>query len=300
MTRSLLHLNRIRAITLLCGLFSGLLILVPARGEIIYQTKSEFNTIIVEEDREGVRVLLFEEGGAIQSKYDPKRPNELMLNYAKVAMSALTIVPQPKRILVVGLGGGGMSTFLRHHFPDAQIDNAELDPVVVDVARRFFGFREDPRMKVHIGDGRRFIEQTDNRYDIIFMDAYGADSIPYSLATVEFIRALRSRLADDGVVMANIWGPSSNRLYYSMLRTYREVFEGQHVIDSPTSDNRIVLSTPRQTNMTRDAMVARAREIQTEKKFSFDLAALIESGYRMPAPLPPDARVLHDADPPAP
>jgi spermidine synthase len=269
-----------------------------AQERRLYQGKSEFNTIIVTENPDGVRRLLFEEDGAIQTEQHPQRPQELRLAYAHAIMSAFLIVPEPRRILIVGLGGGSMPRFIRHINPEVHIDNVELDPAVVEVAQKFFNFREDERMKAHVGDGRKFIEETDNRYDIIFLDAFGADEIPYSLATREFLQAVRGKLADGGLVAANIWGPYANRLYYSMLRTYLDVFPELRIIRARNSGNQILLVSPQKRDLDLDELLRRARQFQTSKGVDFDLAGIIETGYRQAPTLPRDARILVDAEAP--
>ena len=105
----------------------------------------------------------------------------------------LAVVEEPKRILIVGLGGATIPNFLHKHYPRTTIDVVDIDPDVVVVAKKFFGFKDDPTMRAHVADGRKFVEESRDRYDIIFLDAYGRDNIPYHLATREFLQAARAR-----------------------------------------------------------------------------------------------------------
>ena len=143
----------------------------------------------------------------------------------------LAFVKEPKRVLIVGLGGGTIPGFLHKHYPETSIDAVDIDPDVVDVAKRFFGFREDATMKAHVTDGRRFIEECKEPYDVIFLDAFGSDSIPYHLATREFLQAVRRATKPDGVVLGNVWSSSINRLYDSMVRTYQATFDELYIFD---------------------------------------------------------------------
>ena len=104
---------------------------------------------------------------------------------------ALALVAQPQRVLVVGLGGGSLPSLLRKHFPRLVIDVVDIDPVVVEVAKKFFGFREDAAMRVVVDDGRHYLQQYRDRYDIIFLDAFGDESTPYDLTTLEFLQSMR-------------------------------------------------------------------------------------------------------------
>ena len=78
-------------------------------------------------------------------------------------------------------------------FPELRLHAVELDPVVVDVAYRYFGLLRDPRLQVDVGDGRRFLAGNEKRWDVIVIDAFFADSIPAHLVTQEFLALVRSR-----------------------------------------------------------------------------------------------------------
>src|SRR5713101_6411283 len=191
-------------------------VLACAAQTAIYEKASHYNTIVVTEDSNGLRTLLFERGGSRQSVVKPGDPDHLELHYTQVALVGLALCEGPRRILVVGLGGGTLPTFLRKHYPAAAIDVAEIDPDVVDVAKKYFGFREDERMRAHVGDGRQFIEnavQAD--YDIIFLDAFGARDVPKQLTTREFLQITRRALKPSGGVVSNVWRPSANPLHDS-------------------------------------------------------------------------------------
>lgn len=264
-----------------------------ADSRILYEKKSPFNDIVVRQDSAGRRELLFEKDGAIQSAMDTKNPNRLVLEYTRASMTALAAMPDPKRILIVGLGGGSMPMFLRRAYPQTHIDVAELDPDVADVARRFFGFQEDARTRIHVGDGRKFIETSRDRYDIIFLDAYGPDSIPYSLATREFLLAVREHLTPNGIVASNIWGYSSNLLYYDMLKTYQDLFAEVHLIRAPNSNNQIVIAVPRFAGLSESSLTAAAATLQPRMP-GIPLAETIRQGYMPVKDLPDHAEVLRD------
>jgi spermidine synthase len=149
-------------------------------------------------------------------------------------------------------------------------------------------------MKIHVGDGRKFIETTENRYDIIFLDAFGSDDIPYSLTTREFLSATRSKLNAGGIVVANVWGSLDNKLYPSMVRTYRDVFEELHIIRAPRSENRILLALPRKLGLSTDDLVKKAIRVQTTLELEFDLNGIIDLGYEPTRDLPGNAKVLLD------
>src|SRR5713101_10213496 len=272
-------------------------VLACAAQTAIYEKASHYNTIVVTEDSNGLRTLLFERGGSRQSVVKPGDPDHLELHYTQVALVGLALCEGPRRILVVGLGGGTLPTFLRKHYPNAAIDVAEIDPDVVDVAKKFFGFREDERMRAHVGDGRQFMENVRQpHYDVIFLDAYGADNVPAHLTTQEFLQAVRQAVMPSGVVVGNIWRPSSNPQYDSMVRTYQEVFDELFILDVPGDVNNILLALPRKQPLSGSELAQLARKISAAKQFRFDLGEQVEYGFHYASEKSGAGRVLRDAD----
>ena len=136
-------------------------------------------------------------------------------------------IPDARTVLFVGLGGGSAPKRFWRDFPSLDLQVVELDPVVADVARRYFAMPDSPRLKVEVEDGRRYLQRNEQRYDVIALDAYFSDSIPFHLATAEFVDLVRRRLAPGGVVVANIIGSvegPGSRLFRSFVRTYRTAF----------------------------------------------------------------------------
>src|SRR5882672_9691866 len=284
---------------LLAGLsaLAALTVLACSAQTVIYERASPYNTIIVTEGPNGLRTLLFERGGGRQSVVKPGDPDHLELPYARVALAGLALCEEPRRILVVGLGGGTLPMFLRKHYPAATIDAAEIDPDVVDVAKKFFGFIEDGHLRAHVGDGRQFIEKARQAdYDIIFLDAFGAHDVPKQLTTQEFLQFTRRALKPSGVVVSNVWRPASNPLYDSMVRTYQEAFDELLILDVPGDVNNIFLALPRVQPLGQSELALLARKISTAKRFRFDLGELVEYGFLHAREKNPQAHVLRDAD----
>ena len=151
-------------------------------------------------------------------------------------------------------------------------------------------------MRGIVADGRAFIEQTREPYDLIFLDAFGSDFVPPTLTTQEFLRAVRRAVRPDGVVVGNIWGRESNRLYDSMVRTYQETFDDLYILTVQGAGNMIVLALPRRLNLSREDLAAQARRISTAKRFRYDLGERIEFGYSHAIEKNQVGRVLKDAD----
>jgi spermidine synthase len=264
-----------------------------AEERVLYEQPSQYNRIVVTED-EGLRILRFERGGARQTAIRPGDPEHLELRYSQVVFVGLALSLEHERFLVVGLGGGALPSFLRRHYPKADIDAVEIDPAVVDVAKRYFSFREDARMHAYARDGRDFVEAARVPYDVIFLDAFGPDAVPPRLATVEFLRAVRRAVKPGGVVVGNLWGPGFNPQYGAMIRTYQEVFDELYVLDVAGAGNKILLALPRREPLTRAELAALARKVSAAKGFRFDMGGLVESGFSQPRGKAPEERVLRD------
>ena len=135
--------------------------------------------------------------------------------------------PSAKDVLFIGLGGGSAPKRMWRDFPRLQLQVVELDPEVVDAAYRWFALPRDPRLTVDVDDGRRWLARHDKRWDVIVIDAFYADSIPFHLATHEFLQLVRTRLSPGGVVVVNIIGAlrgDQSKLLRSLTKTYRASF----------------------------------------------------------------------------
>ena len=117
-----------------------------AQAQVIHQERSLYRNILVE-DRGDLRCLKFnvKSSNTQQSCFLNSEPQKLVFNYTKLLMTSLLMMPEPKRILIIGLGGGTMSNTLVQLYPNSQIENIEIDQAVIKVARNYFGFFENDR-----------------------------------------------------------------------------------------------------------------------------------------------------------
>ena len=197
--------------------------------KVIHTKDSQYHRIAVVED-DTTRYLRFD--SSFQSGMYVDDPYKTRFEYSDYLQLPFAYKPTTKRVLYIGLGGGSALKRTWRDFPSVQVDGVELDPEVVDVAYKYFELPRDPRLKVAVEDGRRFLAQNDGPWDVIAIDAFYSDSIPFHLATREFLELARSRLAPGGLIATNIIGAvqgRDSRLFRSMLRTYRAVFPAVNV-----------------------------------------------------------------------
>jgi spermidine synthase len=276
------------------GLIHAMAALAVAQPTVVFETNSIYNTIVVTEDQDGLRTLSFERGGARQSVVRVGDPDHVELPYARAMLVSLAMVREPDRILVVGLGGGTLPSFLHRHYPEARIDTVDIDPGVVQVAKDYFGFKEDDRLRAHVQDGRSFIEQCDERYDLILLDAFSSDSIPRQLTTREFLQAVRRALTPRGMAVANLWSRGSNSLYDSMVRTYEDVFDRLYLLDVPGAGNIILFALPGEAQFTRKQLERQTKQLTAEWRVTFELDTMVRRGFGPIGPRSPDGRILID------
>ncbi len=193
--------------------------------DVVFEKDTRYHHLAVVDDGSGSRYLRFD--NSFQSGMTIGRPFETRFQYTDYFDLGLAYNPDARNILFVGLGGASAPKRIWRDFPSLDLQVAELDPVVVDVARQYFAMPDSPRLKVAVEDGRRYLQRNEQRYDVIALDAYFSDSIPFHLATAEFVDLVRERLAPGGVVVANIIGSvegPGSRLFRSFVRTYRTAF----------------------------------------------------------------------------
>jgi spermidine synthase len=271
-----------------------------AEDKLLFEKPSQFSTVVVTEDAAGLRTLWFDRNGVRQSVVKPGDPDHIELPYARAMPVGLALVEKPERMLIVGLGGGTLPSFFHKHYPRCKIDVVDIDPVVVEAAKQCFGFREDETLRAYVDDGRRFIARRPATYDLIFLDAFGSDSIPRHLATREFLGQVRKALTRDGLAAANVWGRSSNTLYESMVRTYQDAFDELHVIDVRGAGNKILLAAPRKLALARGELAERATRLSRARQWRFDVGEYVQQGLQDADQEARGGRILRDADEPAP
>lgn len=227
----------------------------------LHAERSLYRNIIVYED-DDVRCMKFgRQAAGRQTCQSLKDRDLLVFDYTRMMMAALYLDPAPQRILIIGLGGGTLPHTLQQILPAARIDAVEVDPAVVRVARRFFGFVPGPATTVFEEDGRVFAKRMGKRgarYDLVMLDAFDHEYIPEHLLTREFLQEVKALLAPRGVLAANTFATS--RLYDFESATYFSVFGEFYRLKR---GNRVILvradGLPGAEELARNADVVEAR-----------------------------------------
>ena len=206
-----------------------------------------------------------------QSAINLRKPDELALAYTRQMTAAVAYPSELKRILITGLGGGSLPTYLGRHLPDVSIDTVEIDPGVITAAKTYFGIRESERIRYRSGDGRVFLNRNTEPYDLILCDAFHGGYIPFHLITREYFRLAKKRLTPDGALAINIH--DGTKLYVSALATLRAEFPSVHIY--PSGEGEVIAVATLKPRNDTDAIAKRAAELQDRFKFHHPLPELI-------------------------
>ena len=265
---------------------------------LVHSQRSLYREVLVYE-QDGMRCMCFTRQCRIgrQSCIELRNPQRFALNYTRM-MLAGTLFTQddPRRILIIGLGGGSIPTALRTLLPKAQVEVVEIDPAVTQVAKRYFSFNDDAPTHVTEVDGRVFVKRAvreARQYDAILLDAFDHEYIPEHLLTQEFLQEVKSLLAPHGVIVANTF--SSSKLYDHESTTYASVFGTFYNLKR---ENRVIVA--RLGGLPPYAEIAqRATQFETAlKPFGADVPSMLKM-FATEVDWDPKARILTDQYSPA-
>ncbi len=235
----------------------------PVAGpmRVLWQRDSKFGKVFVVAEG-GLRILRFGKAtNEDQSAYDPKRAHYEPLEYVRMALLGFAFTKKPRRVLMVGLGGGSFLRHARRWAPQAFFEAVEINPVVVQACRRWFGFGRAGQVAVHVTDGRRFVGRqrgTKTRYDLVFLDAYDAVDYPRHLGTQEFFAEVRRILTPGGVVVANL-SPNASAMRDALVRTFGHALSPVACFYSPEAGNTVVVGGPGVARVESAALTARIK-----------------------------------------
>ncbi|MCX8476295.1 MAG: fused MFS/spermidine synthase [Sphingomonas sp.] len=185
--------------------------------------------------------LLFDPS-MMQSVMRLSDPNRLLLDYTRVMMGFLLLRPMPRRIEMIGLGGGSLAKFCHRYLPDADITVVEIDPRVIALRDRFRIPQDDGRFRVIHADGADFARDDPSRPDVILVDGFDRYGQTERLDRFEFYRDCRDRLGDDGLLVVNLCdNPLARGISKSRLRhAFGDAFA---VVPIEGEQNRIVFAS---------------------------------------------------------
>ena len=242
-------------------------VLVPA-----YQSKCQLETsyfcasIINDPYNESGRYLILD--GITHSYVDLDDPTNLRFEYVRAIGSLVDVVKakdEPIRAIHVGGGGFTIPNYVRATRTGSTNLVLERDPELIALDERELGLMQGNGLTAVAADGRVELRQrSENDWDLVVGDAFGAYSIPWHLATVEYVRDISDRLTDDGIYAQNVIDQPPLHLLKADIATVESVFEHVIVVARPEylsgdqGGNFVVLAS--NVPLPTDALVTRFAE----------------------------------------
>jgi len=241
---------------------------------LLERIETEYNQIFVYSYKSYVKMKFRRYGRGkeySESVINRNNPFELCNFYYKL-ISSLGIVyaRNPKDLLMIGLGGGVFTGYLKRHMLDEiNITCVEIDPGVIAAAKKYFSVTDSPNYKLIAEDGRVFLSRNTSRFDIIIVDAYLGGFVPFHLTTQEFYQLIKKRLNPGGCAVFNFkpW----SKLYDSNIVTLRSIFKDVVSFD----DGRITVAYT--TPISDEELKERAQVLQKRFNFYYDLQEIIKT-----------------------
>lgn len=159
------------------------------------------------------RVMQFS-NSAIQGAIDLNNLERIVFEYPRAVIHLMEFNdPSFEDVFVIGHGIGTIAG----HFSEKRFKVAELDDNVVELSKRYFGYRKD---NVIVGDGRHILESEEaHAYDYIILDAFTDKGTPWHLTSKEFFRITREKLDSQGSIIINLIGKGDNDKLINAIHT---------------------------------------------------------------------------------
>ncbi|MCX7928257.1 MAG: fused MFS/spermidine synthase [Patescibacteria group bacterium] len=160
---------------------------------------------------------------------------ELLFEYTKFYDINKIIGLTPKNALVIGSGAYSIPKAILAEYPNIEyIDTVDIEPILEDIAIKYFDFKPNSKIRSHTKDGRVFVKNSENKYDYIFIDVYQTFySIPAHFTTKEFFHEIKRKLNNNGIVIMNIIASidesEGDKLPKGILKTFASEFENSHL-----------------------------------------------------------------------
>ncbi|XP_056175229.1 spermidine synthase 1-like isoform X2 [Syzygium oleosum] len=190
---------------------------------VLFEGKSQYQHMMVLESTAYGKVFVLD--GALQLTEKDECAYQEMITHLP-----LCSIPNPRKVLLIGGGDGGILREISRHSSVIHIDICEMDMMLIDVYREFFpevavGY-DDPRVGLHVMDGREFLRSAGvGTYDVIIVDAF--DPIKHEIFGSPFFEMVVKALRDGGVMCIqaeSLWFPSLN--LPQLIHTFRNIFKG--------------------------------------------------------------------------
>ncbi|MEN6615656.1 MAG: fused MFS/spermidine synthase [Syntrophorhabdus sp.] len=217
---------------------------VPLSAKTYYYKESDYFTIKLSKTTSADKVTELDAmvlDNLIHSYVNKKDPTHIEYEYERIYADVLRwkfSAETAFKSLTIGGGGYTFPRYMEVTYPKAKIDVVEIDPQVTQVVYDHLGLPRDTRIVTYNTDGRWYVMNSTEKYDLVFTDAYNDISIPYHLTTKEFLQQIKDRMNPGGILMSNIIDNFQRGLFLpSYIKTLRQVFGEKNVYLISVSPN---------------------------------------------------------------
>ncbi|CAF3388720.1 unnamed protein product [Rotaria sp. Silwood2] len=258
---------------------------------ILAQCQSSFGTydVIVGKFDNDVLTMYFGTDGwkNWQSGIDLREPYKPLDIWVKLFFACFLCRPKANRVLIIGLGGGILPMLMRHYFPSIIIDVVEIDETVIELASDFFSLAEEKAngfLNIIADDAFRYVNQTAQKYDVIFLDAFLKEAMPAHINSCQFFTSVHHVLSNGGCLVTN--GNLStkydfNRLVQGLSSTFEANILLAHNI--LVEDARVIISGSQSSLLpisSKERAIQEAQWFQSDVHLEFNLSKLLSLAYR--------------------
>jgi len=223
---------------------------------------------------DGERRFLHFNGRLIQSAMRLAEPNELDLRYTQKMMSFLLFRPRPRRVLLIGLGGGSLVKFCHYRLPATHMTVLENNPDVIALREAFLVPPDSPNLKVLEADGAAYLAQTEKGIDVLLVDAFDSAGFAPGLANREFFEQAHAKLAGSGVLVVNLAGDAET--YAGLIGVVMQVFDDRVIVFPVREDDNYVLLAFKDPNFEPDWRRLHVLAKELRSKYGLDFPAFLE------------------------
>lgn len=142
--------------------------------------------------------------GLIQSEIVLDKPEFLSLVLNRAMLAGMMFVEQPKRILLVGTGGGATARYFAHKLPDIAGEAVEISEHIVTIAKDYFDFPTTDNWQLITDDIVNYVQHCQQRYDLILIDIAVDQKTPDWLVEPQFLQQCRALLTKNGHISFNL------------------------------------------------------------------------------------------------
>ncbi len=250
------------------------------KGKALYSKDGVYEKITIYDSTQGSRpIRIFQQDRSASGAMflDTDDPTDLVYGYTKYYSLYKIFNPDVKNALIIGGGAYSIPKALLAELPNATIDVSEIEPSLFDLAKQYFKVEDNPNLHNYTEDGRRFLRDSEKKYDLIFSDVYySLFSIPAHFTTREFFVVAKEKLSDDGVFVANLIGDLSRQqpsLIFAEIKTFQSIFPNSYFF---------AIETPKKTNSQNIIFVG----YNSDKKVDFNAPLILQNENPIISSLP--------------